>query len=616
MVLLGGRPVIKNLLAGFTIAGLIVAAILFANEGGWPHWPHSQVVRVLVLIFLVFLLVLFIRWCPAVRSSGKSLGEPTDRQTSAGDIADEYTGIIRNYEEDTISHFVEMLIDPPHYLDRVIETAAIDPDAPRLRLSTHQLYRMGHSHEPQNSLGARRRRLPTTLLVPVLWPERGALLDQFEVVDASGRKVPTLSYNQVRGLLAYTIEYYVTHLAPNLERSHRRPWTDRKHQRHAYELLGELILTLCAPGPLHKPTGTDVNRFEAVMSEFERKFVLDQEQLESLRGFCQQYLSGYLIVVEISSTVSHHLGLTYSHGIPIESPTNYPLNQWRERFGLSPSIIDIVHNPFAFQVEAYHLEIRTQPDQYVFDHHLEWLDTQEHIGQRDLAIQPAKPYVRVYNEEGRPNAHLYVRRQAAYTTSVPNPNGRLNRTKSVIEFREIPPGALGGATIVACVSAIIITFFALTRLGFDRAGSGGAAPLPALLLALPGFVTVLLGSWIELSRLRRASLTTYLALFGTMLYSLASALYYLFGSNRVLISVITLSPVIVDRWHVGTSTVQVRTDVGWLILMTVAITHALFLFRQLMSELRYYHRCIRRRLESRLQPFGDTLPAGEDVNGY
>ena len=506
-----------------------------------------------------------------------------------------------------------MLIDPPHYLDRVIETAAIDPEAPRLRLSTRQLYRMRHSHQPAERGD---KGLPETLLVPLLWPERGALMDQLEVSDSSGKKIPTISYNQVRGLLAYTLEYHLTHLDPRLHKSRRRSLRDRKYRRRAYELLGELIVVLCAPGPLHKPTKADFKALETIMLEISKAlFSVPESQMQPFKDFCKQYLNGYLIVVEVSSAPGCHLSLTYAHCVPIESPTNYPLNQWRERFGLNPSVIDIVHNPFAFEVEAYHLEISTQPDQYVFDHHLEWLDTQAHIIQGDLEVQPARPYVRVYDEEGRPNAHLYIRRQMAHRAHASSASGALSRTKSVVEFREIPPGALGGATIVACVSAIIISFFALTRLGFDQKASGGLAPLPALLLALPGFITVLLGSWIELSRLRRASLTTYLALFGTMLYSLASALYYLFGSNRVLISTISLSPIFLDTWHIGKEVIRIRTDVGWLVLMVIAITHALFLFRQLMSELRYYHRCIRRRLENRLQPIGGISWALENNNG-
>ncbi len=182
----------------------------------------------------------------------------------------------------------------------------------------------------------------------------------------------------------------------------------------------------------------------------------------------------------------------------------------------------------------------------------------------------SKPYIRVYHEEGRPNAHLYVRPQEISNTA--NVGG-LSRVKSIVQFREIPPGALGGATAVAFASAVIISFFALTRLG--------------LALVLPGFVTVLFGSWIELSRLRRASLTTYLALVGTMCFSLVASLYYLYSSVRPVKGTFSL--------YMLNSHVAITTDAGWLILMTVSVTHFLFLFRQVVSELKYYGNCIRRR---------------------
>jgi hypothetical protein len=197
--------------------------------------------------------------------------------------------------------------------------------------------------------------------------------------------------------------------------------------------------------------------------------------------------------------------------------------------------------------------------------------------------------VRVYYEEGRPNAHLYIRPQRIDET----PNfSRLSKIKSIVQFREVPPGALGGAAAVAFASAVIISFFALTRLGLHR--NGRASPvasfptdIPALLLALPGFVTVLLGSWIELSRLRRASLTTYLALVGTMCLSLMAALYYLYSSIRPVHGVFSLRTL--------SSHVVITTDAGWLILMIISVTHFLFLFRQVVSESKYYGRCVRHR---------------------
>jgi hypothetical protein len=635
---------LKNLYAGFSIAlTILLTGLLLVH--GWLPWPHNLLVRGLLAFLLALRLVWFIVRRSDVKTPAKTaLGKPIPELPSAEDIADEYSAVIRNYEKATVNLFVEMLTDPTHYLDRITEFVTIEPDTPRLRLSVQQVYRLGHTHgqdqaplaPPEQTVEDGQEQtttqpLPNVLLVPIIWNQRGTLLDHFKVTDAGGESAQTLSYNQTRGLMAYALESLIgrAELDPCRFWGHTRDWYEQQRGR----LVNGLVRIICSPGPLHKQLRPRQERISAALFTVDT-FPFTDDWRSRLKDFCLQYLDRYVIVAEVRASELGHLGLTYSHCVPLESPTNYPFNQWRERFGLSPSTIDIVHNPFFLQVEAYHLEIAAQPEQYVFDHHLEWMDTQSAITQDKLRSNGLTPYVRLYYEEGRPNAHLYVRRQTAPDhssatavdarygpppttqrgllrlmrriafwkkptgdTEVPTPTrGGLSRVKSVVQFREVPPGALGGATAVAIASAAIITFFALTRLGLGKSGKATTfsepTDIPALLLVLPGFVTVVLGSWIELSRLKRASLTTYLALAGTMVFSLISALYYLYGTGRNTPGEFTLTTI--DK------NIQISTDVGWLVLMIIAVTHALFLIRQVISESRYYTNCVRRRVLVRL----------------
>jgi hypothetical protein len=578
----------RNLRSGFSIA-LVIFVIGLLLVHGWLPWPQSPSVR----LSLAFLLVIFLGWF-ILRSSdikaptATALGKPIAEMPSAQDVALEYSSIIRNYSQATVRLFVEILTDPTHYLDRITEFVTIEADAPRLQLSAYQVFQLGHAHgegEPGTT-----QDLPELLLIPIIWSQRGTLLDHLKV-SADGEPVPTLSYNQTRGLMAYALEALLekAELDEGKFWGHSAEWYEQQKKR----LAKKLVLTICSPGPLHKQPRARQEKVESALSAID-VFPLTDDWRDRLKKFCRQYIDRYVIVVEVPARGAEHVGITYSHCIPLESPTNYPFNQWRERFGLSPSTIDIAQNAFFLQVEAYHLEIAAQPEQYVFDHHLEWIESRKRVVQEELRVDGFKPYVRLYHEEGRPNAHLYVRRQEVPSAEIRAADGALSRVKSVVQFREIPPGALGGATAVACASAAIITFFALTRLGLG--GVGGHTPpvpseptdIPALLLVLPGFVTVVLGSWIELSRLRRASLTTYLALAGTMLFSLISALYYLYGTGRDTPGEFTLTTI--DK-HV-----HISTDIGWLILMVITVTHALFLVRQVISESRYYFRCVRGRV--------------------
>lgn len=182
-----------------------------------------------------------------------------------------------------------------------------------------------------------------------------------------------------------------------------------------------------------------------------------------------------------------------------------------------------------------------------------------------------------------------------------------SRLKSVVKFREIPPGTLGAATMIALASAAIISFFTITHTGLgidpnvppDRIGAEQIkatlnSDVPALLLALPAFVGVLIGSWLDLSRLRRASLTTYLALTMTMFLSLGSALYFIFDTNHKLPTALTLTV------H-GFADIKIMTDWIWLVLMAVSITHFLFLLRTVIDFSRYYSLCIQKRIDKAFQ---------------
>ena len=293
--------------------------------------------------------------------------------------------------------------------------------------------------------------------------------------------------------------------------------------------------------------------------------------------------------------------------MPLDNVSINKRNQWRDNFGLKPYIIDIPLHPYALLVEAYHQQIDAEPGEYIFYHHLERLKSQDPVNEKDLCAGDLKPYARLYSDEGKPNAHLYIRRQVTPSKSslTEQPSSSAAETaqsetfKSVLELREIPPGTLGAATTIALASATIISFFAITHIGLDidiNADDAQAeqikatlnSDVPALLLALPAFVGVLIGSWLDLSRLRRASLTTYLALAGTMFLSLGSALYFVFDANRKLPTSLTIAAV------GGT---EITTDWIWIVLMAVAITHFLFLSRKLVYESRHYAERIRKRID-------------------
>jgi hypothetical protein len=565
--------VTKNLRSGLIIASLMVAAGYLAFGPLIHRFPWAIALAAIVLVLLV--VGLFVLRTSDIEKPEEALSHPQPELPVEDDLFDAYTSLWDVYGETTLGLFVTMLVGPLKYLERINESAELQTDSPRLRLATRQVFFL----DPEDGAP---RTLPETLLLPLVRLEKGTLMDNFHVYDEVHESISTLSNNRVRGLLIYALH---SSAAIALKSAGKPADTDISPQ---LKLLGDAI---CGPGPRSKKHGPDAKRMDDALAVI-KDLPFEPKWKQRITRFCEMYIDNYIIVAEIGKPIRPHFNITYSSKIPLDSPTSHPLNQWRERFGLNPSTIDVVLHPFAFGVDAYHLQIDAPSEQYVFDHHLEDIDSRNAVNQANLRNQGLSPYARVYQNEARPNAHLYIRRQVADSSrpgdldDVVVPNLKL---KSVVQFREVPPGALGGATAVACASAAIISFFALTGLGFARHGTVQTVPsdIPALLLAMPAFVGALIGRSIDLSQLRRASLTTYLALTGTMALSLASSLLYLMTASRPLKTGILLTTAGGLRLH---------TDWLWLIFTVIAVTHALFLIRQVISESRYYFDLVRTRV--------------------
>ena len=596
---------------------MVIVGVALTDVLPLPHTSQFLIARVVFAGLAVAVLLWFVFGTSDITPpAATALGPPNPTTPSENEIADEYASITRYYKADTVELFSNMLGNLPRYLTRIDEHIEVLEETPQLRVTKRQTYQIGDE-------------APLVSLVPLARVQKGTLLDHFIVTDASGNEVSTLSYNRLRGLLAVTLELLV-------EAAIRDMGDGAVEERRGLinKTLRELVIAVCGPGPLDKLRERYpdiVTRSKAALDSID-KLPISDEWKNDLRHFCEQYVDYYVIVAEVPQAETH-LVLKYSHRVTFGSVSDNEHNQWREHFGLKRAIIDIPLNPYAFHVTTYHQEIDAEPGQYIFDHHLERLKSERHVTQDDLCTANFRPYVRLYHDEARPNAHLYVRRQLApQSSSTEQPSSSDVETsqsdatkqkenlpgplKSVVRLREIPPGALGAATMIALASAIIISFFALTHIGLDidpRAMDAQAeqikatlnSDVPALLLALPAFVGVLIGSWLDLSRLRRASLTTYLALAGTMFLSLTSALYFVFDANRKL-------PTRVNITTIGD--MVITTDLIWLVLMAVAITHFFFLLRTVISESRYYAERVKKRIDKQLQAVYEDVREGSGVS--
>ena len=395
------------------------------------------------------------------------------------------------------------------------------------------------------------------------------------------------SYNQTRGLLYHTIRAIVTSIPEETN-----GLSGDECEKLRSKAIGDLTEAVCYSGPRRKQAPKIQEKIDLLLSSVGQLPVEDKWK-RRIRALCETLVDHYIIVVETAVGTGNYITLSYGQDIPIGKSTIR--NKWRSRFGLRCLTVDIPHHVYALRTETYHLQMNAGPMEYIFDHHLEWLSSGDAVKPKELKWGAFIPYVRLHYSSASPAAHLYIRRQSSSEETTKalhqDPTGR-DRLKSVITFREIPPGALGAATIVSLVTTVLVCFFAMTQIGQEPTPTDPVTSLgsdiPALLIALPAVASLIIGSWLDLSRLRRASLTTYLGLGASLVLSLASALYFLWDAYKILPGRRILSL---------PGSITVKTDIGWLVLAGLAITCSLFLCRDLIRTSTYYFQLIRKRVK-------------------
>jgi hypothetical protein len=479
--------------------------------------------------------------------------------------------------------FAKMLKDLPEYLERINEDVTLKEESPQLTIVTRQMYRVGSLRAE----AGQKLESSDPFLIPAVLVQKGVLLDNFTVNDASGCGVATLSYNQTRGLLGHAIRAIVKSFP---EKTNGLSGDECRKLRE--KAIVDLTEAVCYSGPRKKQDPEIQNKIGGLLSSAEQLPVEDKWK-QRIRALCEILADHYIIVAETAVGTGNHVTISYSQDIPIGKSTIR--NKWRGRFGLRCLTVDIPHHVYALRTEAYHLQMNAGPMEYIFDHHLEWLTSGDAVKPGELRWGTFIPYVRLHYSSANPAAHLYIRRQSSSeeaTKALQEASAHTDRLKSVIEFREVPPGALGAATIVSLITTVIVCFFALTQIGEEPTPSHPVTSLgsdiPALLIALPAVASLIIGSWLDLSRLRRASLTTYLGLGASLVLSLTSALYFLWDAYKIL----------PGRRILGLpGNITVRTDIGWLVLSGLAITCSLFLCRDVVRTSKYYFQLIRMRIK-------------------
>lgn len=470
------------------------------------------------------------------------------------------------YEPKVLVLFGRMLKESSQYIARAIEDVGVEEGC--LRLKTVMEFALN-----DEAVQKVRDAQQSVVLVPLIKLKKGATLDNLDLCDAEDRHVSALQQNETYGLLAYVVDDLFR--AAYINGNGANGGQPRQLSTIEESVLRSLIQIVSNPEKIDDIAITAAFQLFNAQGAGAPK-PADQEAADYLRDLCEFFAKNYLIVVEAELPGGSRLSMKYSKTVPLYEQSAALDTRSRVRLGLSPRSFAIPLT-LPFEAPSYHFGMAGVPGSYVGSQRLVEVDAH---GKRKV-IQPGRfrhgltqPFINSKCESALPYSHLHTRGLEQFPAI---------GMWTLVEFDEVPPGALGGAVAVCAASAILVWFFALVQPGL-RGAALGVSDLPALLLTVPAFVATWIGNSVD--RVLRSSIATYIGLGVATFVSLASALLYIANANGK--SFLTLNGYAFDGGLIRLHAV----DVTWFVLASAASFMSAYLAETLRERASSYMRLL------------------------
>ncbi len=241
---------------------------------------------------------------------------------------------------------------------------------------------------------------------------------------------------------------------------------------------------------------------------------LRQGDADSLRKICMYFSGSMVSAVEVDSNDLQELYVKYQY-VTISNRLDTWDDKLRTVVGLRPYRYRIPI-ALAYSAQVYDLRVTGPDSQFVYRHYLTAAGLADDLPLQDLTTRSTMG-IRLDRDSGAPFTELHTRGLK---------QGRMQDVECVVEFEEIPPGALRRALVISMVSTVLTFVFAVAM---PRAMSdNGGTDLAALLLAVPGFAATLVG--LSTDRVQQSSLTAYGGLIVSAMVSLIGSVLYVYQS--------------------------------------------------------------------------------------
>jgi hypothetical protein len=515
-----GYALMAFFLAGGAIIGNLPEVFAFTDNETKVSKLADLTTRAIMLASVAWLYfriraLLELRW--SIIDTDLSPGPPQpdiavdDLVEQQKDIIAAIASIRQRYTPEAIGLFTRLLASS-QYQVRVIERAELLGNSARMRVSTDyaitaaekQALRQAASPNVADPTGEKDSIANSTdsdgwqgtIPVPLLKATKGTLLDNLEVTDHSDASLPTLSQQEARGLVLLAVEtlFYLT-----FDKAAARSEEEKQQQEAALWSLRRFVSRM---GKINSHFTSDALQQEFLKPIENLLAPVSVARLRNLQEFCCFFAQNYVIVTDVPVPTGVRFIVKYAKTVPLYGLT--PEDERRTKLGLAPYKFWVPLN-LAFTAESYHFRMEIGEGRFVADQYLVSGRTGEHLKQddknepsltnHDVRRLTNGGYVRIRRSSGLPYAHLYARGLHKSDTA---------NLVTVVKFEETPPGALGATTVVAAVSAALVTFLTFVP------ANGTSADTSALLFAVPLFAATFVGHSID--RVQRSSRATYCAL--------------------------------------------------------------------------------------------------------
>ena len=470
----------------------------------------------------------------------------------------------RAYASAAISVLLELFHDDGTRLNRVVETFQVVDTRVRRSISlTLTLPDVEFDSE-------------TPLLIPVTRLQRGLLIDNLDVEDATGRSLPVVSRAETRALsrlllqaefdrvwseLAQTdspVGIALAHSEPvrMVLRAVRRMLSDiptaSLAEAEVYVLVvmgdgqqkgpGQFVRWLLEDIPAVGRVETDMLAVDAVLGH------------EDVRRGVEFFLHGTLKLVELRGVVpGQKLVLKYAYDSRFQNTESKSLNRL---LGQRPYTFRF-DTPLAFAAPSYHVRMQAPDGHYcvaqTFEVRVGGTETGDGSDSGHDGSPKFEPWDHEYetsSDPGLPYAHLYVSGLNAEAEETVNLNARL-------QFFEVPPGQTGSAFVVSLLVTVLLVAMAAAFDQVVRSGESGA-----LFLAVVGAVAVWMRPTFDSGKLLQAPLSAKVGVMTAGGVALLGALDLVLASTVQSLEGAGLWAARSGMWTLGAVALAVSVELG------------------------------------------------------